>query len=394
MQHLPHPRVIRKIAILTSALGLLVSAGVQSVAAEPYTIFDLGPNATALDVNAAGQVVGNALGASRLTQAFIYDNTGVHLLGTVNGTESFGRAINIFGQTVGGWATADGAVHAFLHSGNAPLLPTDALAAVPGFDRTAANDLNDAGVVVGEAYHFGQDGVEAVKWQQGGVFDLGMLPGASVASATAINAFGRIAGYSNSATTSQHAVLFDAEGVLDLGVLPGGGTSFAFALNNSGQVVGYSEYDNAMHQGVFGHAFLWQNGVMTDLGVGVDSSALGINSSGQIVGTAAFSASSSSHIAFLWQGGATFDLNTLIAPDTGWVLTSANSINDLGQIVGYGTYQGQTHAFILTSVIPEPSTLPLAITALLSLVRVTAARRRSNSPAPTQRQAQELRRLL
>src|SRR6516162_2924688 len=188
MQQLPHSSLIRKIAILISVLGLLVSAGAQSVAAEPYTIFDLGPHTMALDVNAAGQVVGNALDASRLAQVFVYDNTGVHFLGTVNGTESFGRAINSFGQTVGGWATADAAVHAFLHSGNAPLLPTDALAAVPGFDRTAANDLNDAGVVVGEAYHFGQDGVEAVKWQQGGVFDLGMLPGASVASATAINA--------------------------------------------------------------------------------------------------------------------------------------------------------------------------------------------------------------
>ena len=38
------------------------------------------------------------------------------------------------------------------------------------------------------------------------------------------------------------------------------------------------------------------------------------------------------------------DLNSLIDPSSGWVLSEANGINDLGQIVGGGSLG----AFILT----------------------------------------------
>jgi probable HAF family extracellular repeat protein len=41
-------------------------------------------------------------------------------------------------------------------------------------------------------------------------------------------------------------------------------------------------------------------------------------------------------------------LNRLIPANSGWVLGEANGINDLGQIVGYGTIRRQTHAFLLT----------------------------------------------
>ncbi len=53
------------------------------------------------------------------------------------------------------------------------------------------------------------------------------------------------------------------------------------------------------------------------------------------------------------------DLNSLINPSLGWVLNSAQAINDSGQIVGYGTIGGQTHAFELNAV-PEPSSIVLA----------------------------------
>ena len=44
------------------------------------------------------------------------------------------------------------------------------------------------------------------------------------------------------------------------------------------------------------------------------------------------------------------DLNNLIPSNSGWLLTSANSINVRGQITGEGTIGGQTHAFVLTPV--------------------------------------------
>ena len=359
-----------------ACIGLFGLAGIASLSiAATYTITDLGPNTVALDINGSGWVAGNVLDPVQgfgLTQAFVYDNAGLHLLGTVGGTESAARAINTFGVVVGGWVALDGTVHAFLHTGTAPLQPSDELPALVGFERNTADDLNDAGVAVGGAFHPNGGDTRAVKWQQGGVADLSPLAGGNNAGATAISAAGQIAGYSNSATTHPtrpHATLFDAAGIHDLGVLAGGEVSFAYDLNDRGQVVGYSEYVSGL-----GHAFLWENGLMTDLGIGVDSTALGINSSGQIVGRAAFSVGSSTDRAFLWQNGTTVDLNSLTGMASGWLLNSANAINDLGQIVGYGTYQGQTHGFILTQAVPEPSTMPLAIAALLSLVGVARSR--------------------
>ena len=49
--------------------------------------------------------------------------------------------------------------------------------------------------------------------------------------------------------------------MIDLGTLLGQPCSHAIALNDSGQVIGLS--DNC---GGIGHAFLWQGGIMIDLG--------------------------------------------------------------------------------------------------------------------------------
>ena len=42
------------------------------------------------------------------------------------------------------------------------------------------------------------------------------------------------------------------------------------------------------------------------------------------------------------------DLNNLIPANSGWLLQQATAINDQGQIVGYGTLNGQSEAFLLT----------------------------------------------
>jgi probable HAF family extracellular repeat protein len=66
------------------------------------------------------------------------------------------------------------------------------------------------------------------------------------------------------------------------------------------------------------------------------------------------------------------DLNTLIHPALGWTLTTANAINDSGQIVGYGNNGSTTRAYLLTPVdemtpIPVPPALPMLAAGLAAL---------------------------
>jgi probable HAF family extracellular repeat protein len=75
---------------------------------------------------------------------------------------------------------------------------------------------------------------------------------------------------------------------------------------------------------------VFHNGKVTDLTpnlpAGFDAFAAAINSSGQIVG------GSLGH-AFIWVNGVGADLNTLIPAGSGITLSSADGINDKGQIV-------------------------------------------------------------
>jgi probable HAF family extracellular repeat protein len=83
------------------------------------------------------------------------------------------------------------------------------------------------------------------------------------------------------------------------------------------------------------HAFIWtKSGGMTDMGTLPGDSfsiAWGINEQGQVVGQS-IDASGSSR-AFLWQNGVMTDLNTLVAAGP-LSLVYANDINDSGEIAG------------------------------------------------------------
>src|SRR5512140_1568918 len=75
--------------------------------------------------------------------------------------------------------------------------------------------------------------------------------------------------------------------VIELGTLSGN-ESYPFAINERGQVVGYGTLDTPVGEDEqpLQHAFLWEDGVMTDLGTlgGDYSIALEINDRGQVVG--------------------------------------------------------------------------------------------------------------
>ena len=182
-------------------------------------------------------------------------------------------------------------------------------------------DINDSGYAVGTKRRYGLSGS----------FGFAVTPGSQAVTfvpqasdALAINNLNHIVGTTRfmrpggtrnpSEYIYPHAYLYDLDNdnFIDLGILPvtagsaSAASSWAYDINESDQVVGFSQVivtnssANAPHSI---HAFIWENGQMTDL-------------------------------------------NDLIQPSA-WILTKALAINDNGDIVGIGLKSGIEHGFIL-----------------------------------------------
>ncbi len=163
------------------------------------------------------------------------------------------------------------------------------------------------------------------------------------------------------------AALWKDGHIIDLGTLEGGYESEARAVNSKGQVVGVSlntiPDPNSIIGSFYGilyqqaRAFLWQDGVMQDLGTlgtGTNAIALLINERGQIAGDSYTSTDPSPFCfynynvfplttgAFLWEKGRMTDLGGL-----GGTCTLASALNNRGQVAGWSNLAGDQayHAF-------------------------------------------------
>jgi probable HAF family extracellular repeat protein len=173
-----------------------------------------------------------------------------------------------------------------------------------------------------------------------------------------------------------HAALWKGNTVTDLGTLPGavaiggnGASSSALAVNSMGDVVGYSITQYQRYGGGgsnSSHAFLWNGGVMHDLGTlagdpGYSSSAEGVNDTHEVVGTSnAILTADHSLVsrAFLYVGGTLYNLYfQLITPPANIRLTDASGINCQGNIAATGVDldDGNYHAYLLTRQGPPRS---------------------------------------
>ncbi len=311
-----------------------------------YAVIDLGHlgggDTLAWGINNKGEVVGNSRNASGIDRAFIYRNNKMTDLGTLGGSSSVAYAINNHSQVTGrAFLPGDQDEHAFFWDGAMQDIPT-----LGGSDG-AGTGINDDGIIVGQSdlpngsYHaFMYDPPNPIQ-------DLGTLGSGDRSAARGINSLGQITGGSFTGGAQQHAFLWEDGQMNGIGTF-GGVISKAYGINNSTIIVGTSQYPG----GGFTHAYRWKVDwvpQMQDLGTfgGMNSVARAINSFGAIVGDAEYANGTSR--AFIYQNDTMIDLNTLIPAESPWVLETAYGINDRGQIIGWGTRNGETgHSFLLT----------------------------------------------
>jgi probable HAF family extracellular repeat protein len=272
------------------------------------SVFPQMSNADAKDLNDLGQVVGTVSpGYAQVCilcqRGFKYKNGIMKAIPTLGGKSNTANGININGQITGRSLVANNAaIHAYLYGGG---IVTDL--GTLGGTHSLGSGINDYGQVTGAS----------------------TLPG----NPLSINQRVNVNSFYNLAT---HAYLYDKGKMKDLGTLGGyalssGGTR----VNNKGQVTGWSNLNTSGYI----RAFIYSNGKMKNLGVlsgGEHSVGNDINNYGQVVGQSQKLIYPAFRHAFLYKNGIMTDLNTLIDPNSDWVLYEATSINDAGWITGVG----------------------------------------------------------
>lgn len=338
------------LAILAIAIPLSIGIDNSSSAIE-YTVSYLDAMTGYRQINGlnnSGQCVGSLGNGSGLDdRAFVCDiNTGIlQEIGSLGGRSSLAFGINNLGQVAGLAEDATGQRSGYLWT---PPGPMQSLGQISGYYCQPVA-INNNGAILG-VYSTWDSATRtatqrAALSQNGSPWqDVGF-----VMTATAMNDVGQIVGYS---TSNFHACIWNGSGPLqDLGVLSGA-DSTPTAINNRGWVVGYAKTSSGIH------AFLHNGtGTMQDLGTfgGTNSSAHDINESGQIVGWA--ETINGTPCAFLRDiDGSMRNLNDMIDPSSGWVLEQTEAINDNGQIVGSGRYNGYSRTYALTPVPPKSLT--------------------------------------
>jgi len=328
------------------ALWLAVCV-VAPASAQTYQVTDLGSlggaqGSGAQALNGSGIAVGYSFitGANSI-HAMINDHGTVEDLGTLGGTQSWARAVNANGWVVG-WAYPPGQTwqRPFLwRSGTMIDLGTF------GGEVGDAHAVNDAGLVVGSA--FDASGNELAFWWRDGVLhSMGTL-GGSLSRALAVNQSGDITGMSAITGDGEHHAFLAKPGspMYDLGTL-GGPDCQGLDVNDLVHVCGWSLLQDTSP---VTRGFIWADGVMKSLGSlgGMLSAANGINNLDQVVGSC--TRADEVQVAFLWDHDQMVDLNSLIAPGSGLLLTMAYDIDDHGAIVGVGERpDGETRAVLLT----------------------------------------------
>lgn len=244
------------------------------------------------------------------------------------------------------------------------------LGALPGGSSSASIFIGGSGLIVGLSQNGKVDPLfpgfpqtRAVLWNHGEIRNLGTLEGGYESAATAVNSQGQVVGGSLNTVPDPNAMILLGGGnfppipyqvraflwqrgvMQDLGTLPGGTDAQAVLINDAGQVAGWSyngSAPSAVCAAVFAFplttgSFLWDsNNGMVDLGNlgGTCTVAADLNNRGQVTGVSYLTGDTSQH-AFMWDGSM-HDLGEAFGGNK----SGAIAINDHGQVVGFAYYPG------------------------------------------------------
>ena len=321
---------------LDGKTGANTDVTVTALTPAGYTVTDLGMppggvSAYPVSINSQGTIVGYYSASTQGTRGFIWRNGVITDLGIAASGNVIPAQINDAEQVTGTMGA-----RSFLWSNG---LTID-LGLLGGGNQITARGLNNRGVIVGNAQTAnGED--HAFMWQVGKLTDLGSF------TANAINDSGMITGEAGGIPFQKtgHAILWQNGALTDPGI---GDDSVGYAINAAGHIAGTLDSFSA---------FFWKDGTTTPLRSAPKGSALprtavypfkrayGINDLDQVVGGAGTTPSFSGAYALLYSEGQIFRLNI---PNNGPNLVTARGINNNGWIVGEGSPDGHTHAFLLT----------------------------------------------
>jgi probable HAF family extracellular repeat protein len=308
--------------------ALLALASLATVAApKQWTVTrlaDLGPyGGGARSVNNRGDVVGTSHVAEFLPHPALWANGLVTDL--LAGYPSYGvaNAVNDRGEIAG----ARGSSIVTWKDGQATPL---GIAGEP-------QDINKSGDVVGYFYPSGQIASGPQRgfyYRDGVVHDIGTL-GNTVTAANGVNDKGVVVGYSTLPFSStNHAVVWQNGVLRDLGTL-GGTHSFAIDVNNHGVILGTADAPDGVN-----HMVTWDVDGRLLQDYGPRLAGYGINDRGAIVGN-----NLDTGRPFLLEDGVfTWLLDLPAMREQGWVSFAAFDINERGWIAGIGWKPGESWA--------------------------------------------------
>jgi probable HAF family extracellular repeat protein len=243
---------------------------------------DLGPpgslGAAPAAINNHGDFVGSAFFAMN-EPAHVFISNGIQF--TDLGFPGEARAINNLGDVVGIRTDSAYQQAAFRWRAGSPPAPVD-----PGNLMTEANDISEAGVVVGMAPLPGCPYACAAMWTGTALVALPLEPYSDpqvfLGFPLSVNAAGVVVGWGMS-PSGDRAIRW--QGAME--VLPGlaGGPSHAIQIADNGDIVGGSTDQSGVYRPV-----LWRNGELIVLPIPAGytaAQARGINARGEIVGIAA-----------------------------------------------------------------------------------------------------------